>query len=192
MNFQPQIIQRTPKKKLKKCPDCECEFSRCKKAWSREFQVETKICPLCGLPIFYRKINSQSVAIPFEDKALVDSIVGKINANLRRLSGFNLNESTAKERKFAYSMISWAMSFLDGAEADIGMTTHEFIEGLIDFVLADDWWGEHLTSLLMISNTRQRLAWDYWESEARKRNVDTPRAARTRKRLQELIKEMPT
>ncbi len=193
MEFQPQIILPTPTRRAssKKCPDCDCKFSRAKWIWSRRFERKTRVCPRCEVALFYRKINGKTLAIPYEDKHLVDKIIGKINTNMMKLSGFPLNESTIRERKFAYEMIDWAIEFLDGCEADVGMTTHEFVDGLISFVLNDDWWSMHLTSLLMIRNTRARLAWDYWEAEARKKGVDTPRSTRIKAKLKKLMEEMP-
>jgi hypothetical protein len=190
--LQPQIINPTPKKSLKVCPECDYNFGRAKTIWSSDFHKDVKVCPRCFVPIFYRKLNSGSKTkvVLYEDKVLVDQIIAKVNQNLRKLSGFYFDEATVRERKFAWDLLEWAPQFLDGCENDLGLTCNEFLLGLIDHILANDWWSMHLTSLLMISNQKQHLAWDFWESEARKRRVETPRAAATKKRINELARSL--
>jgi hypothetical protein len=189
--LQPQIINTTPKRAPKICPECEYKFARAKKVWSSTYQKDVQACPRCFVPIFYRKLNKRKTKVVlYEDKALVDQIIAKVNQNLRKNTGFYFDESTAKERMFAWRLVDWAPEFLDGCENDLGLTCSEFLLGMIDFILADDWWGLHLDSLLMISNQKQHFAWSFWESEARKRHVETPRAAATRKRIKELNRSL--
>jgi hypothetical protein len=98
--------------------------------------------------------------------------------------------ATVRERKFTWDLLSWARDFLNGAEADIGMTVHDFLLGFFNYLFRDPWWGDNFSSILMIKNTKQDLAWKYWESEARKRGVDTPRSSRVHNKLQALLAEM--
>ncbi len=192
LNGKTKRLRKKPT--LKICPECDKRFTRTKKEWVRVLDVEVKanICPRCQASLFYRRDKGGVTAVLMEDKVLVDQIVSKINQNLRERSDFkvNLGEATSRERKFAYSLISHAIDFLEGAEADIGMNIHQFLLGFVGFLLEDDWWGMHLNSLLMIQNQKHRLLWEYWEMEARLRHVETPRSAKTKKRLSELALEL--
>ncbi len=194
---QPQIASRKKKLSLtKRCPECGHEFTRSKKRWvtCSGRDVKANMCPRCDIPLFYRKVRGSTVAVLMEDKIATDRIIAITNQHLSEVSDFqfDLGESTARERKFAYDLIPWARRFLEGAEIDIGMTTEEFLTGWLTWVLEQDWWYDNFRSLLMLTGQKQRLAWDYWEHIARIRGVESPKAARTQARLKELITEFET
>lgn len=180
--------------KFKICPECEERFCRTRRGWVNLLgeDVKANICPRCDVPLFYKRVNGHVDAVLMEDKVLVDLVVARINQNLCELSDFkfDLGEATNRERKFAYDLIPWIINFLNGAEADLGMSVHEFFLGFIDNLIKDDWWGMHLDSLLKISNCKSSLVWEYWEKEARLRGVETPRSAITKRRLRQLAAKM--
>lgn len=146
-----------------------------------------------------------------KDKVLVDYIIRKLNLHLQNIANngyghngngngngsefkFDLGEATARERKFAYDLIDWAKNFLNGAEADLGMTPQGFVWGMVNYILSDDcddgWWAANMQSLLQIYNKKNRIAWSYWEKEARLRGVETPRSAATKARLKVLAEDL--
>lgn len=174
----------------KRCPHCRYRFDRSPRRFIEWADCKANICPDCSRPLFYRRVGGKVVeVVPLEDKLLVDDILSIFNDHLTKISGevFDFGEATSRERKLAYDMIGWANSFLNDAQVDLGMTTHEFLRGFLEFILADEWWGIHMTSLLMVSNSKQRLAWEYFEHEARQRGIETPYAARVAKKLKELV-----
>ena len=153
-----------------------------------KYKDKVKTCPNCKFPIHYRKCRGVTVVVAYDDLLTVRAIIGRLNAHLSERSGFDfdLGEATGREMALAYKMIPWAERFMGRSEMDLGLTINEFLLGLMDFVLADEWWGDHITSLLQIQNAKQRLAWNFYESEARKRGVETPKSAKTRNKLKKL------
>lgn len=191
----PRQQQRRRSRKPKVCPDCGQKFQQAPRKYVDWAMQWANHCPHCNAAIHYRKKNGKIVdVVLLEDKVAVDDMIALLKRHLSDRTEFEFDptQATGRERKFAYDLIGWAVEFMNSAGYDLGMTVHQFLLEWLRFILEDEenwWWGVNLRSILQLQNQKDVLAQDFYEKLARQRGVETPRSAKTKTKLKELIAE---
>lgn len=140
---------------MRKCPACSFEFSRA----IRKDGIPT--CPDCRVRLHYQYGRNKGTVL-LEDKECVSEILTRVTlAN----QDFGANGSH-RERHFAYELLERSKAFLTHQKVDIGLSYRQFLLQLIDYILQQEWWKEHLSSLLMLKNWIARFASEFYNKLA--------------------------
>jgi hypothetical protein len=183
------FVHQTAKAKVTLlCPSCDQALPpRLKKEYVDRFKGKYSVCPWCHEYLYKQDKGSVILA---EDKYTVDCVIQMINDHVTKRDGHLIEESSARERAYVYSLISFAIKQMNGAEADIGLTSHSYLVAFTEWLLTQDFWGDTITSIRMIHGHRQRLMADFYEKKCAELGVETPRVENIRKRLQEKVREI--
>jgi hypothetical protein len=136
---------------MKTCPECNFQFQRRSK----------ECCPNCKV----RLVLSGKTLRILEDKQTVDEILLKIKRHVERRDGVELPFTLAeqsRERNVAYDLIKRTKVFLAAQKEKIPISPRDFLMGMLDYILSNLWWSEHLKSLLMLYNKIPEFAKEYF------------------------------
>jgi hypothetical protein len=179
-------IGTATKKVTVSCPSCQQTLpNRLRKEYVTRFKGKYSVCPWCGEWLFKQGKGSVILA---EDQYTVDTVIAMINDFVTRRDGHFIEESSARERAYVYSLIEFAMKQMNGAEADIGLTSHSYLVAFTEWLLKKEPWCEFITTIRQIHGHRQRLMADFYEEKCAGLGVETPRIANIRKRLDEKLR----
>lgn len=137
---------------MKTCPNCHIEFHQRKK----------ECCPKCGVKIVWA-CGKMRLA---EDKQTVDDILKKIRIHIEKRDGITIPfepSAESRDRVIAYEYVDRTYKFLAAQKEKISITPRDFLLGLIDFILENKWYADHLKNVMMLYNRISDLAKDYYK-----------------------------
>lgn len=138
---------------LRTCPQCSNEFTRAKR--------KNKIahCPHCQTALFYPNGKMKGQTILYADKEDVDYAIRHVCEAHEDFGTYGPNA----ERYFAYDILFRCKKYLERRGGIAGYDYHRFFRELIDYILSDQWWHDHLKSLLMLKNRIANFAKEFYD-----------------------------
>lgn len=153
----------------RQCPSCEHVFSRCKSENNHPSGHRRKLCPNCGLELYYpQSIRMRGQTILMADKEAASLIVEIVEEHISHreqvIFVYDGNERNV-EIIHAYALIDRSKTFLKRQNNDLGLSAHTFTVELVQAVLKDRYWRENLVSLRQLRNDISKIAVDLFRQK---------------------------